>query len=414
MTGVLLILVLAAMGGLIAYLGDKLGSKIGKKRLRLFGLRPHDTSVLMTIVSGILVATLTMGVLTAASKEVRTALFGMKKIQREIKSLTESRKKVSAELSAQNAKIEELNSQIKEAEKEAKEAQAQKNAAENQMKTAQAQMQQAQADLSALQARYDEASARLQEAEAAVQQAEASKAALEKDVKDLEDTAKKLRENVVAVREGNVAFRSGEILYAGVLKGGLNADDTRKEMEEFLNQANTQVAGRINIDPKTPVIWLSREAVDEAASGLSKTKGDQYVRLCAAGNILSGEVVVSRLEMIQDRVVYNSGVQILSQSISVNPDSSESDLALMAFLKDVNRRAQADGVVPNPITGDVGAITSTELSDASEKIRRLGGKVRITANARGNITVAGPVLLNLNIESLGTANPDRRNHYDNE
>lgn len=37
--GITLILVLALMGGLIAYLGDKLGSKIGKKRLRLFGLR---------------------------------------------------------------------------------------------------------------------------------------------------------------------------------------------------------------------------------------------------------------------------------------------------------------------------------------------------------------------------------------
>lgn len=39
MLGIVLILVLALMGGLIAYLGDKLGSKIGKKRLSLFGLR---------------------------------------------------------------------------------------------------------------------------------------------------------------------------------------------------------------------------------------------------------------------------------------------------------------------------------------------------------------------------------------
>ena len=68
MLGIVLILVLALMGGLIAYLGDKLGSKIGKKRLSLFGLRPHDTSVLMTIISGILVAAMTMGVLTVSSK----------------------------------------------------------------------------------------------------------------------------------------------------------------------------------------------------------------------------------------------------------------------------------------------------------------------------------------------------------
>ena len=97
------------MGGLIAYLGDKLGSKIGKKRLSLFGLRPHDTSVLMTIISGILVAAMTMGVLTVSSKEVRTALFGMKKLQEELQPLTASRDEAKRELSAQSTTIKELD-----------------------------------------------------------------------------------------------------------------------------------------------------------------------------------------------------------------------------------------------------------------------------------------------------------------
>lgn len=401
MTGITLILVLALMGGLIAYLGDKLGSKIGKKRLRLFGLRPHDTSVVMTIFSGMLVAALTITVLTIASKEVRTALFGMKQMRAEIASLTATRDKANEELSAQSAKIEELDQKISEATQAAEQARQQKAAAEAQMKDAQAQMQQAQADLGQLQARYAEASTRLQEAQEQVRQAEAARDQLQQDVKSLEDTAKKLREGIVAVREGHVVFRSGEILYSGVLKSGQSEENTQKQLQEFLNQANIQVAGRIGMDPSTPVIWLSREAVENAASNLEKAKGDMYVRLCAAGNILSGEVVVSRLEMVGDKVVYPEDTLILTQSITVDPNSNESDLALMAFLKAVNRAAQADGVIPNPITGDVGAITSTELSNASEKIRSLGGKVVITAKARRDITVAGPVLLDLEIRPVG-------------
>ncbi|WP_303225109.1 DUF3084 domain-containing protein [uncultured Acidaminococcus sp.] len=401
MTGITLILVLALMGGLIAYLGDKLGSKIGKKRLRLFGLRPHDTSVVMTIVSGMLVAALTITVLTIASKEVRTALFGMKQMRAEIASLTATRDKANEELSAQSAKIEELDQKISEATQAAEQARQQKAAAEAQMKDAQAQMQQAQADLGQLQARYAEASTRLQEAQEQVRQAEAARDQLQQDVKSLEDTAKKLREGIVAVREGHVVFRSGEILYSGVLKSGQSEENTQKQLQDFLNQANIQVAGRIGVDPSTPVIWLSREAVENAASNLEKAKGDMYVRVCAAGNILSGEVVVSRLEMVGDKVVYPEDTLILTQSITVDPNSNESDLALMAFLKAVNRAAQADGVIPNPITGDVGAITSTELSNASEKIRSLGGKVVITAKARRDITVAGPVLLDLEIRPVG-------------
>lgn len=401
MTGITLILVLALMGGLIAYLGDKLGSKIGKKRLRLFGLRPHDTSVVMTIVSGMLVAALTITVLTIASKEVRTALFGMKQMRAEIASLTATRDKANEELSAQSAKIEELDQKISEATQAAEQARQQKAAAEAQMKDAQAQMQQAQADLGQLQDRYAEASTRLQEAQEQVRQAEAARDQLQQDVKSLEDTAKKLREGIVAVREGHVVFRSGEILYSGVLKSGQSEENTQKQLQEFLNQANIQVAGRIGVDPSTPVIWLSREAVENAASNLEKAKGDMYVRVCAAGNILSGEVVVSRLEMVGDKVVYPEDTLILTQTIAVDPNSNESDLALMAFLKAVNRAAQADGVIPNPITGDVGAITSTELSNASEKIRSLGGKVVITAKARRDITVAGPVLLDLEIRPVG-------------
>lgn len=401
MTGITLILVLALMGGLIAYLGDKLGSKIGKKRLRLFGLRPHDTSVVMTIVSGMLVAALTITVLTIASKEVRTALFGMKQMRAEIASLTATRDKANEELSAQSAKIEELDQKISEATQAAEQARQQKAAAEAQMKDAQAQMQQAQADLGQLQARYAEASTRLQEAQEQVRQAEAARDQLQQDVKSLEDTAKKLREGIVAVREGHVVFRSGEILYSGVLKSGQSEENTQKQLQDFLNQANIQVAGRIGVDPSTPVIWLSREAVENAASNLEKAKGDMYVRVCAAGNILSGEVVVSRLEMVGDKVVYPEDTLILTQTIAVDPNSNESDLALMAFLKAVNQAAQADGVIPNPITGDVGAITSTELSNASEKIRSLGGKVVITAKARRDITVAGPVLLDLEIRPVG-------------
>ena len=82
MYGVLLIVVLVITGGAIAFIGDRLGSKIGKKRLSIFGLRPRHTSILITILTGICITTLTFGVMAAVSENVRTALFGMEKLNR--------------------------------------------------------------------------------------------------------------------------------------------------------------------------------------------------------------------------------------------------------------------------------------------------------------------------------------------
>src|SRR5205823_2006214 len=56
--GILLLLVLC---GFIAYIGDLLGRRLGKKRLSIFGLRPKHTAILLTIVTGVLIATVTFG-----------------------------------------------------------------------------------------------------------------------------------------------------------------------------------------------------------------------------------------------------------------------------------------------------------------------------------------------------------------
>ena len=51
-SGWFMLIVLAVMGGLIAYLGDKIGSKVGKRKIKLMGLRPKYTSILVTIMTG--------------------------------------------------------------------------------------------------------------------------------------------------------------------------------------------------------------------------------------------------------------------------------------------------------------------------------------------------------------------------
>ena len=58
MIGVLLIIAVILLSGLIAYLGDQIGMKVGKKRISVFGLRPKYTSIIITVFTGVLIAAL--------------------------------------------------------------------------------------------------------------------------------------------------------------------------------------------------------------------------------------------------------------------------------------------------------------------------------------------------------------------
>ncbi|UBF28615.1 DUF3084 domain-containing protein [Kovacikia minuta CCNUW1] len=84
-TGYILILAVLLLGGFIATLGDRVGTRVGKARLSLFNLRPRKTATLVTILTGTVIAASTLGILFAASEYLRTGVFELDNIQRQLR-----------------------------------------------------------------------------------------------------------------------------------------------------------------------------------------------------------------------------------------------------------------------------------------------------------------------------------------
>jgi uncharacterized protein (DUF3084 family) len=73
--GLLVVVIIIVLAGAIAYVGDRVGHQVGRKRLTLFGLRPKYTSTIVAVGTGMLIALIvTLGAL-GASSYVRTAFF---------------------------------------------------------------------------------------------------------------------------------------------------------------------------------------------------------------------------------------------------------------------------------------------------------------------------------------------------
>src|SRR5207237_10191276 len=62
------------MGGIIAYNGDLIGRKYGKKRVTLFNLRPKHTAILITSVTGVLISAFTTAIAFLVVPQVRNVI----------------------------------------------------------------------------------------------------------------------------------------------------------------------------------------------------------------------------------------------------------------------------------------------------------------------------------------------------
>lgn len=63
------------VAGLIAYVGDRVGHQVGRRRLTLFNMRPRHTSTIVAVATGMLIALFVTMIAVAASEYVQTALF---------------------------------------------------------------------------------------------------------------------------------------------------------------------------------------------------------------------------------------------------------------------------------------------------------------------------------------------------
>ena len=128
----ILIAVVLVLGGLIAALGDRLGTKVGKARLRLFNLRPRETAALVTIITGTLISASTLLLLFGLSESLREGVF-------ELDDILKKRRQLKKELEKARDEREEIEDRLEQTQRE--EDQAQQRLEETNQKYNQAQEQ---------------------------------------------------------------------------------------------------------------------------------------------------------------------------------------------------------------------------------------------------------------------------------
>ena len=411
-SGWFMLIVLAVMGGLIAYLGDKIGSKVGKRKIKLMGLRPKYTSILVTIMTGISIAVVTLGVMSVLSENARVALFGMNKLRQQQHVLEEQRDRLLAEADKLAREMQEKNDLLADNEVKLASQEEQLDGANDRLRLTLLDLEQVQAarddasaQLEIVQTAFNQVHADLATAQGEIEELEHTKAGLTKTVAALDERNRLLNESMLTVREGTVLFRVGEVLSSSVLTAGQSQDETRSQLSGIMVNINNMIRQRLNItDEKAVLLYISPDEFERTVQELSNSpKDSKLIRVTAAGNIITGEPALVHVNIYDNNLVYNRGREVYTEYFTSEEIESGAELQLLHFLHNVNRSAQADGILPDPLSGNVGALTAVEMFDTISRMKAYGNTgLTLRAVTTQNIFTAGPLRIEIRVE------PNRR------
>ena len=326
MTGWLLILAVLLLGGVLATIGDRLGSRIGKARLSLFRLRPRSTAVLITVLTGSLISALTLGLMLAVSERLRIGLFQLDKIE---SKLSNARKNLDFSV----VQLTRSEKQLNKARKDVAKADQGRAAARQQLQQVQARAIQLRAELTPLQVRRRVLEQERDRLGKDVKSRDAELRVLQKRTSLGQQELKQLEGKVLALRSGDVVLSTGQALTTARIAIPQQRL-VKKATEDLLREANLRAFEQVlpGQQPNRQLLLIPRSEVAKVEQALSNG-ATWVVSIRSAGNVLRGETqVLAFADVRPNQKVVSKGEVLASISFDPNERSPQQVQARLNLL----------------------------------------------------------------------------------
>ncbi len=368
-------LVLMVAGGVIAYIGDTWGYKLGKKRLTFLGLRPRVTANLLTVVFGVLIALLTFSVLLGVSANFRVALIQGVGLVHQNNALRRS----NQELTSQNSGLSAKNKALQQEEQQVRD---QLDPARKRLAVAETQLAIAAQNLRKVNIERQVAQNQVAAAKTEVASLKTQQQRLIQITKALDDQAK------VGITH-HLIYTTGAEVGRTVIPASQSQAAIRRDIFDFLGGLGDQAKKQGAAKPGVVVasVRLGNTFVDEndSVSALAgqiqaQGKGSVVVIAYSVGNAFASKPVFIRLRPYSNRLVIPAGA-ILGETIIPAKQRGVSEILaeMEAFLHGpVHEAALRRGVIP-VLPQDYIGDASHEIDPAFQQIQQIKGDAVLVA-----------------------------------
>jgi uncharacterized protein (DUF3084 family) len=382
------LVLMALMGGFVALFADKLGRKLGKKRLSFRRMRPRRVAETAVFVAGLLIPLATIGLVMLVSADLREILVrgrlikeDLRVARQELDSAKLELERVSVQLAQMQEEVVTAKEDLEAAQEGLRKAQGLVAAAEKSASLADARALQSEANFRTAERRGEEARRRAQEIEARL-------ATLNKDLEQVNVRLASLRKEH---SELNADHSSLQTSYSGLETFRQELEEQNRELllqidenERAIEESRSEIQGlereRNQLQSETR---RYREEFLEAVERLAEAQG--AVQLWAT----------SAHEPRFKPLIFRMEEEILRKPVPAGLTQERARAALESLLADVRRVAAARGAMPR-FEGKEAGLFVRELPDNSvitpeqqeaaliERLTGLPHEAFITASAMFN------------------------------
>jgi len=378
--------ILLLLSAVVAYIADKLGKKAGKKRLSIFGLRPKHTAIFMSVSSGILIAAITIVVMLSLSQNARVALFGLQNLKEEISTLSKEK----------DSLIKEKNSLLEEYNKSSGEL----NNLKLDLNDVNKEKQKLILDTIKLKNENSLALSHVKEMEyqkslldEKITSLNSEKEGLLNDISSSQALLDKLKTSIQSLRTGKLQFEAHQIIAQTIIQGG-DKSVCESELNDFIQKTNSILINDLGLEGVDNVIFIPKQNVLDSIDMMARNNMQFAVRILSEGNVVVGEKhILASIQVFENNLVFRKGDTIVSTDIDSNLDSNLLLAKLGLLLQETNHIAKLRGLVPDPLTGNVGNVSYPVLYNAIRNIKNLSyqGKVKVSILAAEDTYAIGPL-----------------------
>lgn len=395
MSGINIMILVLIFSGIIAYIGDRIGMKAGKKRVSLFGLRPRYSSMIITVMTGVLIALLTISILLFVYTNLRQALFNINDVLNRLQNLNQ-------QLAEKDTELEEMKTEIDNKATELEQLAQQRDQLTTELENTQKEYEQTKEDLKEANQEIEQLEKNRTELEKNIALLEEERDKLEtrvtelnqristltEDYEEVKDLATQYRTGMVYYMGKNIVYQKGDIVYSKVLEAGQSQDKIIDDLNKMLDEANEVAKDKeIMVDEETGrALRIQYDDISNVAKILYNMDQGQkvIVSLVVSFNVPEGDWLSVNFLLNKDFVVFNKDEVIASKIINASSSTDVLESELEKLLKTINGKAIQQGILPDS-QGQVGSLDFSEFYNILNRIRSMNGEVEVKVFASEEI-----------------------------